>query len=153
MTQEELATNAVTSEHIRLVVKFLHRCIKGLLDRADAHDLSKLEEPEVGMFTEFTAKLAKSTYGSSEYDEFLRQMGPALKHHYARNRHHPEHHTNGIYDMNLLDLIEMFCDWKAASLRHDDGNIRISIEKNGDRFEMSKQLIGIFYNTVEVLED
>ena len=53
--------------------------------------------------------------------------------------------------MTLLDLIEMMVDWKAASERHNDGNIRKSIEKNGNDFNMSYQLIRIFENTVEEL--
>ena len=78
-------------------------------------------------------------------------MKPALEHHYAKNRHHPEHHKNGINDMNLIDLIEMFCDWKASSERQNDGNILKSIEINGKRFHMSPQLIEIFENTTKDL--
>jgi len=44
-------------------------------------------------------------------------MKPALEHHYALYRHHPEHFQNGIDDMNLIDLVEMFADWKASSER------------------------------------
>ena len=54
--------------------------------------------------------------------------------------------------MNLLDLIEMFCDWSASSQRHHDGNIRKSIEVNADRFGMSPQLTRIFENTASDLE-
>lgn len=53
--------------------------------------------------------------------------------------------------MDLLDLIEMLCDWKAASERHNDGNIRKSIEHNGVRFNMSSQLIRICENTAKNL--
>ena len=53
--------------------------------------------------------------------------------------------------MNLFDLIEMLVDWKAASERHNNGNIRKSIEINGNRFNMSPQLIRIFENTVKDL--
>ena len=31
------------------------------------------------------------TYGSDEYKACLTEMKPALDHHYAANRHHPEH--------------------------------------------------------------
>lgn len=31
--------------------------------------------------------------------------------------------------MNLIDIVEMFCDWKAASERQLDGNLLKSIEK------------------------
>lgn len=147
LTIEEQATNYQTMKHIRLVGRLLHMVATQLMDRADIHDQSKLEQPEVGMFTEFTSKLAKSTYGSPEYEEFRKAMGPALAHHYANNDHHPEHFKNGIEDMNLVQLIEMFCDWKASSTRHNDGNIRKSIEINANRFRMSPQLVKILENT------
>jgi len=152
LTLEEQACNFETSRHIRLVQKFIHEMIKELIDRADHHDDSKLESPEVEVFTEFTPKLAASTYGSEEYNSFRKAMAPALEHHYANNSHHPEHYKNGIDDMTLLDLVEMFCDWRAASKRHNDGNINKSIEINGGRFNMSPQLIKIFENTAKKLE-
>jgi hypothetical protein len=55
-------------------------------------------------------------------------------------------------DMTLLDLVEMFCDWRAASKRHNDGNINKSIEISGGRFNMSPQLIKIFENTAKKLD-
>jgi hypothetical protein len=45
----------------------------------------------------------------------------------------------------------MFCDWKAATQRMHDGNIRKSLEINKERFEMSEQLYKIFENTVKEL--
>jgi len=152
LTQEQQATNAVTQEHIHTVQKYMLACVQQLIERAHKHDRSKLESPEVETFTEMTPKLAACTYGSPEYQGFLAQMKPALDHHYGHNRHHPEHFAEGVNEMNLLDLIEMFCDWKAATERHNDGNIRKSIEKNADRFGMSPQLCQILDNTIEVLE-
>ena len=125
--------------------------ILDLINRAHIHDQSKLSSPEVELFTEYTDCLAGTTYGSQQYYETLEKIKPALDHHYANNRHHPQFHKNGIDDMNLCDIIEMFCDWKAASERHNDGNIRKSIEQNADRFNMSPQLVKILENTVEVL--
>lgn len=151
MTLEEQATNAEASKHIRMVQQLLHKVAKELLDRADVHDQSKLETPEVEMFTEYTSKLASSTYGSAEYEGLRKAMGPALAHHYAKNRHHPEHFKNGMNDMSLIDIIEMFCDWKAATIRHNDGNIRKSIAHNADRFGMSPQLVRILENTVDIV--
>ena len=151
LTLEEQATNFETMKHIEKVRNYLNTIVVELLNRAEKHDQSKLEQPEVGSFTEYTAKLAKSTYGSEEYNGYKKEMGSALAHHYANNRHHPEFHKNGINDMNLVDLIEMLVDWKSASERHNDGNIRKSIEINGNRFEMSPQLIKIFENSVDLL--
>lgn len=148
---EEKACNYDTFRHIERVRNLLNIAIKELLNRAEKHDQSKLEEPEVALFTEYTPKLASTTYGSQEYEDLKKAIKPALDHHYANNRHHPEHHKNGLDDMNLIDLLEMLLDWKAASERHNNGNIRKSIEINGDRFNMSPQLIRIFENTVKDL--
>ncbi len=152
LTLEEQATNFQTMKHIRLVAKLLHMVATELTRRGDVHDQSKLERPEVEMFTEFTAKLATSTYGSPEYEAFRKAMGPALAHHYANNDHHPEHFKHGIDDMNLVQLIEMLCDWKASSTRHNDGNIRKSIEINANRFGMSPQLVKILENTAVMFD-
>lgn len=144
-----MVTNAQTQEHIHMVGRNIHEVVKMLLDRADHHDRTKLEAPEVEFFTEFTPKLAGTTYGSVEYNEYKNKMQPALDHHYANNAHHPEHWKNGINDMGLVDLVEMFADWAASSKRHRDGNILKSIEINGDRFGMSPQLVKIFENTAK----
>lgn len=152
LTLEEKATNADTQKHIRLVGKMLHMVAAELMRRADTHDQSKLERPEVQMFTEFTSKLATCTYGSPEYEAFRKAMGPALAHHYANNDHHPEHFKSGVDDMNLVQLIEMFCDWKASSTRHNDGNIRKSIEHNANRFLICPQLVRILENTAAMFD-
>jgi Family of unknown function (DUF5662) len=54
--------------------------------------------------------------------------------------------------MDLLDVIEMFCDWKAATMRHDDGDISKSIEINKNRFNYSDDIEQIFKNTVKYFE-
>lgn len=193
LTLEEQATNAETSKHIRLVGKVLHLMVKHLLDRVDGHDLSKLDRPEVELFTKYTPMLAGLTYGSEEFNACKAGMGPALAHHYAKNRHHPEHFKEGdpdpqlvadIHDlehcrglsestkqrlllrlernlaedastlcgMTLVDLLEMFGDWKASSMRHNDGNILKSVEINAGRFKMSPQLVKILENTAALLD-
>ena len=80
-------------------------------------------------------------------------MKTARQHHYAANRHHPEHFTKGIDDMTLIDIIEMLCDWKAASLRQNDGNLLKSIEINAQRFGYDDQLKRSFINTAKLLEE
>jgi hypothetical protein len=114
-------------------------------------DSSKLEEPEKAAFDEFTPKLAATTYGSPEYQENLDGLGEALKHHYANNAHHPEHTENGIHDMTLVDIVEMLCDWQAATERHADGDIMKSIDINQKRFGFSDDLRDIFRNTATLL--
>lgn len=152
MTEAEKCTNYETMLHVRTVTYLINEIIRLLLERAEGHDKSKQEEPELAVFTEYTPKLAESTYGSEEYNQFLKEMGDALEHHYAVNRHHPQHYPNGIDDMTLVDLIEMFCDWKAAAMRHNNGNLLKSIEINSKRFNMSQQLTKIFENTAKLLD-
>ena len=142
-----------THKHIKQVEHFIGIIMDELESRAEKHDGSKLISPEVEIFTEFTPKLANSTYGSDEYKKNLKGLGVALEHHYANNRHHPEHFENGIDDMNLVDIIEMLCDWKAASLRHKDGDINESIKINAHRFDYNEQLKKIFLNTVKLFEE
>lgn len=166
-----------TIEHIQRVCQLLDVFRSHLLQRAVVHDRSKLESPEKELFDEVTGALRGLTYGSPEYKEQLVRLKPALDHHYAYNSHHPEHfgylECNGCFNryplnyearcavcnngqfttrpnvagMSLLDVVEMFCDWKAATERHADGSMEKSIQINRKRFEMSDQLAEIFENT------
>lgn len=140
-----------TYEHIKVVEGFLHEAVKQLLDRARDHDASKLVDPEKDTFDVFTPMLRTSTYGTDQYKGFLHDMGPAIAHHYQHNRHHPEYFDDGIRGMNLIDLLEMICDWMAAVQRHDDGDIRKSIEINQKRFGYSDEIKRILHNTVDAL--
>lgn len=142
-----------TYKHIEKVRELIRVFIGKLVTRAIDHDKLKLESSEVEVFTEYTPKLAETTYGSEEYTNYLQEMNGALQHHYANYRHHPEHFDKGINDMNLVDLVEMFCDWKASSMRHIDGNLLKSIDINASRFNMSSQLKQIFINTAKMYDE
>ena len=149
----EKATNYETLTHITTVRKCIDIVIKELIKRAEDHDKSKMEEPELAAFVAHTPKLAGMTYGSEEYMKCLEEIKPALEHHYANNRHHPNHYKNGFKDMTVIDIIEMFCDWKSASLRHSNGNLKKSIELGKERFGMSKDLLGILENSIYLFDD
>lgn len=140
-----------TRKHIAQVHLNLDSVVERLKVRADVHDASKLESPEVEAYELWTKKQADCTYYSDAYKAFLLTMKPILDHHYAANAHHPEHTARGISGMSLLDLIEMICDWQAATMRHDDGDIRTSIEVNQHRFKYSDELKAIFLNTANEL--
>lgn len=140
-----------TVDHIENVMRLLEKVVINLENRAAEHDDSKLKEPEKSMYDEFTPKLRGSTYGSDEYKQFLKDMSVALKHHYENNSHHPEHYPNGVNGMSLLDVIEMLVDWKAAGMRHADGDMQKSLEINKKRFGISDQLAEILQNTVKEL--
>lgn len=136
-----------TKKHITRVSEILTELAKELDARGSSHDASKLKSPEVEIFDAYTEKLKNVTYGSEEYKKYLAEMKPALDHHYAENKHHPEYYRDGIGGMNLIDLVEMWADWKAASERHADGDFDKSIEHNKERFAMPDMLCKIFINT------
>lgn len=144
-------SKADTLEHIRLVNAEILDFCQNLLVRAKYHDQSKLGEIEKPGFDEWTPILKDLQYGSKAYKKSLDQLRPYLEHHYANNRHHPEHFSNGIEGMNLLDVVEMLLDWKAAASRTKDGSIFKSLPINIERFGIEPGLAKILHNTAETL--
>jgi hypothetical protein len=57
-----------------------------------------------------------------------------------------------VSNMNLIDIVEMFCDWFASSQRHPDGSILKSIEINKNRFKMGDQFSSILENTANIFD-
>lgn len=156
LTEAERATNFETLLHIQNVQLWIQRVREDLDRRGAEHDASKLRPPELKMFVEATKRLAGMTYGTDEYQAELRRMnadGGALDHHYRKNRHHPEHFEEGVNGMTLVDLIELLCDWKAATLRHDNGDMGESLRINKKRFGLSDQLTQILLNTITWMGD
>ena len=142
-----------TYKHIENVRRYIKFFTDRLTTRGIEHDRLKLKSPEVEIFTEYTPKLANVTYDSDEYNDCLKEMDVALQHHYANYRHHPEHFAKGINDMNLIDIVEMLCDWQASSMRQHDGNLLKSIDTNAQRFGINGQLKQIFINTAKLFDE
>lgn len=148
-----------TRKHIERVQYFLGLARLNLYFRQSRHDESKLYSPEVEAFDIATPKLADLEYGSEEYKQALKNLGPALEHHFEHNDHHPEHYENGVRGMSLMALLEMLCDWRAASERtkqrtDDPEKIRTfeaGLRHNFDRFGISDDLAEILLNTAREL--
>ena len=117
------------------VAWFLWKLAAKLGWRAVVHDLSKYGWTETKHFARTIRKLRNTTYGSDEYYALLKEIQPAIDHHYKMNRHHPEHFENGIRDMGAIDQLEMICDWCAACKKHKDGNPVHSAAINAKRFK------------------
>jgi hypothetical protein len=139
---------AETYKHVKKVQKNLNLFITDLIRRGENHDNSKFEEPELTIFAEYTPLMADVKFGSPEYEGLKDKTKIAREHHYSKNRHHPEFWPHSIDDMTLVDLIELLADWKAATERNKDGNIRKSIEINAVKYKISPQLKQIFENTI-----
>ncbi len=149
-----LISNGVIStlNHIRQVQEYLHEIAFELIQRGYVHDASKLREPELTAFDQASKLLGQYEYGSKKYDDGKKQLGEALQHHYQHNRHHPEHYDHGVNNMTLIDVVEMFCDWRAAVKRQKNGDLIKSIEINEKRFNLSLQLAAILKNTASESE-
>jgi len=151
MTLDEC--RVITQAHIEKVRKYIRFFTDKLTTRGEMHDASKMVSPEIELFAKHTENLSKIEYGSEEYKRELEELKPALDHHYSHNRHHPQYHKDGVSGMNLLDIMEMLCDWKASSERQKNGNLLKSIEINAERFNIDKQLMQILINTAQLLEE
>lgn len=141
-----------TQDHINKIQFIIGEKIVPILrSRALLHDRSKYEEPEKSTYDKYIPLLKTVKYGSDEYNEIRDKMHEeGLRHHYKENRHHPEHFENGVNDMNLIDIIEMVCDWYAASLKSNT-DFEKGLEINCKRFGIDEQLAKIIYNTYKDL--
>jgi hypothetical protein len=141
----------VTLKHIKRVSQLLGEFAIELIRRGNVHDNSKFEPEELvplQHMQELVEKEGQASYGSDEYKRRLGILKPMLDHHYKNNSHHPEHYENGIDDMSLYDIVEMFCDWKAASERGEESEVNLSSSK--ERFNISDQLFSIFESSCKV---
>ena len=58
-----------------------------------------------------------------------------------------------VINFELIDIVEMLCDWRAAAARQLDGNLLKSIEVNAERFGYGEQLKQIFINTAKMFDE
>lgn len=177
MNDYELETKGLrlVADHIRRVQEHMQYIQSRLNIRAVIHDQSKYSDEERGLVLG-KPSLDKYEYMSKEERSALEALQDSLKHHYAVNSHHPEHfityacgacfkeypkgtykcpecgydvweQQEGVLGMSLLDLIEMVCDWKAASEMSPNGSFKGSIEYSKERFKLSPELMRIIENT------
>lgn len=139
--------------HIEAVRNYLQACSVELLNRGRDHDASKLEEPEYSTYVAVQPELRAAKFGTDDYKAACTKLGPALEHHQATNRHHPEFHSDGIRGMTLIDILEMVCDWKASSERQGGKGILTSIGFCQERFGFSNELRDLIINTIDWLDE
>ena len=146
-TNPPFNSRATTLDHIHRVRNDIETFVTVMLARGRAHDASKLAEPEKSVFDEILPRFKGVAYGSPEYADLLQRMKPALDHHYSANSHHPEHYgADGIAGMDLFDLVEMICDWKAAAVRNPGDGVKL--DYNVELFGIEPQLAHILANTL-----
>ena len=150
MTFDELEEFSRIHYHKYLVVKFLTPIIQELTKRMVEHDDSKFEDDEFPCFVQAKEEFKQVQFGTEEYEKIRAKYAAPINAHYRKNSHHPEHYQNGIEGMDLLDILELIVDWKAASMREKDGgNIEKSIEISAQKYGIDKQLSEILLNTAK----
>jgi hypothetical protein len=145
--------NDITIAHIVNVQEKIFNFCRLMQGRGLDHDASKFHPIEAGPLQEMQNLIdaeGHAAFGSEEYARRTKLLGPMIEHHYLHNSHHPEHYPDGIAGMDLLDLVEMFLDWKAASERGQDSAIGLTycIEK----YSIPPMLAAILRNTADRLE-
>lgn len=142
----EYDSRADSLAHIHRVRDHIDTFVSAMLERGRVHDASKFGAAEKPTFDEILPLLRGLSYGSPEYVALVKRAWPALQHHYRENSHHPEHFADGVAGMDLFDLVEMFCDWKAASERNPADGVKI--DHNASIYGIAPQLVAILANTL-----
>lgn len=125
------------SQHKLWVTTYATQFATQLVARSLVHDLSKFWPDEALGFSRLTKILSTEKYGSEKYKKALKS--PCIQQHYKRNSHHPEYHSRGVRDMTLLEVTEMWCDWKASLRRVLKGDLKKSLQQNQNRFDGQDQ--------------
>lgn len=128
-------------------IAYVWEIFKLIMDsKIKKHDLSKLESPEKECYDKYIPLLRTAKYGTPKYNQFRKEMQEeGLDHHYACNRHHPEHFPNGIMDMDFFDFIEHVVDCYAASMVSDTSFVD-GLHLNKDKYNYPDVVVQMLEN-------
>lgn len=135
--------------HIAQVRGLILAATGDLLRRAHEHDASKVDGEERALFDEITPELRRHEYGTPEYKAAAKKARAHVTN--PANDHHPECHADGIHGMHIGQVLEMCCDWIAASRRNPNGDVLRSLDLNAERFGYGAEMAGLIRRTVEWL--
>jgi len=126
--------------------------IQGELNRRGiVHDKSKFLPKEHDAFVQTRPDFKKANYGTPEYQKCVDAIKPAIDHHYANNRHHTAYHKDGFAEMNLIDVLEMLADWKAANRRSPDLSFKDSLPRCYKKYDIPDNMQKHIENTLSGL--
>jgi hypothetical protein len=148
---QEIQTLVTILRHQALVASQMRKLAHLLIEAADIHDLSKLSPWEFTGFVEFNHVARENKLGSPEYQQSLKDNEGVIGLHYKSNRHHPEHHSHGIENMGLVDLVEMVADWRAASAVYGQTSFEEALPILRERFGLDQRhlyLVWLIHNAL-----
>lgn len=144
---EGLKTLVFTLYHQRLVQQLMIKISQEIEKRAFSHDNSKLNTEFPGLVNiNYIAR--EQGFGSEDYQESLKSE--MVQHHWKVNDHHPEHFEKGISEMDLVQIIEMVCDWRAVSIQKNL-NFHDMLQEQKKRFNPSEKEWYLVQKVVEWL--
>lgn len=133
--------------HRYYIRRLMTKVIDELTYRMESHDLSKLT-PEEKPFFEIASQEGNKINDPKERAALIEKIKPGLLHHYRHNSHHPEHYEDLVKGMNLLDLIEMLCDWLAVNYKYQDSHPIDHIEHAQRKLGFSDEVKRVLVNTL-----
>lgn len=169
-----------TKMHIGLVKKYCKRIeeydpdlYKGLVEQAEDHDKSKMEDPEIEPYVFITWSYKCKDDGKKfDVPEQVRDMmNGATQHHVTNNKHHPEYYSGkkvGLINrddrdkppselvdatkMPIISVAEMVGDWLAMS-EEKGTNTKNWADKNVNvRWKFNEKQVGVIYDLIENIE-
>jgi hypothetical protein len=143
--------------HKAAVETKMKKLSREIRERGSRHDNSKLSDMERPHLEQqpTTIKVQKvcetDDSCTEEYDNALTAFHVGMIQHYKNNDHHIEHFQKGVYDMNLVQLLEYVCDVVA---RAEESNLPISdmIKMTSTIHENDPVLYEILMNTVPLIQ-
>lgn len=134
--------------HKRAVQRWMQKFGIILLKRGEEHDNSKLEEPEFSGWCKMDEE-PRYPYGSYEYNEKIKRFHPLFVEHWKKNRHHPEYFNYNFEDMDLIDMVEMLCDWLSYRdcITYSEASKLVSTQC--DRYNFSDDVKELILNTLK----
>lgn len=145
---QQTSTEEYISGHISRVQKWISKFSTILYIRGLNHDRSKLCEPELSMWKKMDEE-PRYPYGTKEYQEKLNRYQELFKLHYKRNKHHPEHWSGYYLEMDLIDIIEMLCDWLGYKEDITIEEAEALIDQQCRRYNFNNTFRALLFNTLK----
>lgn len=154
MTEEMkfLMTMIRHRDNIRTALKNVSQRLE---KRGLRHDLSKFKEDEAEGFVRINKTARNYEYGSDEYEESMaKEKGEngCITLHFSRNRHHPDYHES-TSDMSFIDIVEMVCDWWAATQTYGTNTLEEKLPELKKQGDFTEGQLWLIDEVVELLED
>ena len=153
MTEQEFKVINTIQEHSQNVGAVVLKVCEELMRRALTHDASKLSAQELednfkALPDKWRIQAQGHGYHSDEQEKHRKKFAAEIHRHRSTHPHHPEYFGNDVNKMNLIDLIEMLCDWYVSSVDIDE-----SIRENSSEYKIDPHISQILENTALTLKE